>query len=155
MKTTNDLKGPEDFDSLIEVLEYFDSEQKCVDYFQLKRWGDNPICPHCDHSKIYKFSDGKRFKCAKCRKQFTVRVGTIFEGSNISFRKWFAAICLIVNHKKGISSYQLARDVRVTQRTAWFMLQRIRRDLGLDNDSTEQLEAIVEPGANVHSVGGL
>jgi transposase-like protein len=144
MKTTDDLKGPENFDILIKMLAHFDTEQKCIDYCQLKRWGGNPICAHCNHSKVYKFSDGRRFKCAKCRKQFTVKTRTIFGDSNISFRKWFAAIYMAVNYRKGISSYQLARDIKVTQRTAWFMLQRIRHKPEFDNDPNRQLEDVVK-----------
>ena len=138
------LRGPEDFDSLMELMNYFDTEAKCVAYFQQRRWGNTPICHHCGHDKAYRFSDGIRFKCAKCRKPFTVRQGTIFEDSKVPLRKWFIAIYLVTAHKKGISSHQLARDISVTQRTAWFMLQRIRHKLGVDNDPNEELEGVVE-----------
>ncbi len=91
-----------------------------------QRWGDNITCAHCQHSKVYKFSDSKRYKCAKCRKQFTATTGTIFEGSKIPLQKWFIAVYLATSHKKGVSSLQLSRDLGVTQKTAWFMLHRIR-----------------------------
>jgi transposase-like protein len=90
------------------------------------RWGSNELCPHCEHNKIYKFTDGRRFKCASCKKQFTVKTESIFADSNISLKDWLIAYYLLANHKKGISSHQLARDLGVTQKTAWFMLQRIR-----------------------------
>lgn len=106
--------------------EKFDTEQKCRDYFDQKRWNGKPVCPHCEHGKVYRFSDGKRFKCAKCRKQFTVKVGTIMEGSNLSLRKWFMVISLITSNTKGISSLQVSRHLHITQKSAWFLLHSIR-----------------------------
>lgn len=135
---------PETFDSLIELMEYFNTEEKCIEYHAHRRWGDKPTCPHCEHEKVYKFSNGKTYKCAKCRKQFNVKTGTIFEESNVPLRKWFIAIYLLTSHKKGVSSHQLGRDIKVTQKTAWFMLQRIRHQLGIDNDPNEGLDGIIE-----------
>lgn len=112
--------------SLFNLLERFQNEQDCRDYLEQIRWNGKPKCPHCSHDSVYKFKDGKLWKCAKCRKQFTVKVGTIFEESNISLRKWFTAIYIISAHKKGISSLQLSKDIKVTQKTAWFMNHRIR-----------------------------
>ncbi|MDH6305179.1 transposase-like protein [Parabacteroides sp. PF5-5] len=131
----------DEFNSLIELTDYLRDEMDCIMYLSKKRWGDNTVCPHCGCEKVYSFSDGIRYKCSHCRKQFTVKVGTIFEGSKVSLRKWFIAIYLITSHKKGISSYQLAKDIDVTQKTAWFMLHRIRYalsqadlDIELEND---------------------
>jgi transposase-like protein len=135
--------APDTFSSLIELLDYFSTTKKCEEYIQVKRWGNSPICPHCEGEKIYKFSDGKRFKCGSCKKQFTVRIGTIFQDSNVPLRKWIIAMYLNTCHKKGISSYQLAKDIKVTQKTAWFMLQRIRYGLGHDT-ANEQLEGTVQ-----------
>ena len=73
-----------------------------------------------------KFADGKLFKCGDCRKKFTVKVGTMFSDSHISLQKWFYGIYLNTSLKKGISSVQLAKYLGITQKTAWFMLQRIR-----------------------------
>jgi len=95
-----------------------------------QRWDSAINCPHCGSAKIYCFSDGIRFKCSECRQQFTAKVGTIFEGSKIPMRKWFTAIYLVTSHKKGISSHQLAKDLKITQKSAWFMLHRIRFALG-------------------------
>lgn len=131
----------DEFNSLFELVNYFKDEKTCIDYLSLKRWEGKPCCPHCECEKVYTFSDEKRYKCSKCRKQFTVRIGTIFEDSKLSLKKWYIAIYLITSHKKGISSHQLARDLNVTQKTAWFILHRIRYALGqcdldiqLDND---------------------
>ena len=91
------------------------------------RWNGKPICPHCKSDrKIYKIRKGKILTCADCRKQFTVKVGTIFEDSALPLQKWFMAIYILTAHRKGISSLQLSRDIDVTQKTAWFMLHRIR-----------------------------
>jgi len=118
---------PDQFKSLHDLLDYFTSEEVCLDYLSSQRWQDGVICPHCSNDKIYTLKGAnKRFKCSKCRKQFTARAGTIFEDSKISLRKWFSALYLLLSHKKGISSYQLARDLGVTQKTAWFMGMRIR-----------------------------
>lgn len=99
------------------------------------RWNGEPVCPYCGHTKTYVIENGKRFKCANkaCYKKFSVTVGTIFEASNIPLTTWFPAMYLIASHKKGISSVQLAKDLGVTQKTAWFMLHRIRVALKAKN----------------------
>jgi Transposase and inactivated derivatives len=120
----------DEFNSFYELLEYFKDEQTCIDYFAFQKWEGKPCCPHCECDKVYCFSDKRRYKCSNCRKQFSVRTGTIFQDSNLSLKKWFIAIYLISSHKKGISSHQLARDLKVTQKTAWFVLHRIRYAFG-------------------------
>lgn len=118
-----------DFDSLYELLDYFTTEEKCVDYLAGLRWNGNPVCPYCGHEKSYELNTtnrGKRWKCVKCKQQYSVRVGTIFEESKLPLKKWFVAIYLITAHRKGISSHQLARDLKITQKSAWFVLHRVR-----------------------------
>lgn len=115
-----------EFNSLLSLTERFPDEKSCREYLEQQRWNGIPICPHCDNNKVYRYKDGRLFKCAKCKKQFTVRVGTIFEDSPLSLRKWFMAIYLITAHKKGISSLQLSKDIGITQKSAWHMLHRIR-----------------------------
>jgi len=123
----NRAKDIRDFDSLFDLLDYFNTEEKCIDYLAKVKWNGGDECPYCANDKVYRLKTGrKNWKCSKCRKQFSVRVGTMFEDSKVSLRKWFVAIYLIAAHKKGISSHQLAKDIKVTQKTAWFMLQRIR-----------------------------
>jgi len=113
------------FTNLIEVMEYFSDENTCKEYLAKMRWEDGIVCPHCgNYDKIYTMKNN--YKCAECRKQFSVTKGTIFENSSIPLQKWFTAVWLITSHKKGISSLQLHRDIGVTQKSAWFMLQRIR-----------------------------
>lgn len=114
------------FNSLIDMLKTFPDEQSCIDHFTAIKWAERKKCPHCGSEKIYHFSDKKTHKCGQCRKKFSIRVGTIFEDSKIPLQKWFMAIYLVTSHKKGISSIQLAKDIDVTQKTAWFMLHRLR-----------------------------
>lgn len=113
--------------SLIEVTKKFSDKQTCVDYLTNIRWNGNVVCTYCKHDKVYELKGkNKRFKCASCRKQFSAIKGTIFENSPLPLQKWFIAIYLMTSHKKGISSMQLAKDLDVCQKTAWFILQRIR-----------------------------
>lgn len=114
------------FESLFDLVTAFPDEQSAIDHFRAMRWKNGAFCPHCGSTKVYHFSDNRRHKCGDCRKRFTIKVGTIFEDSKIPLQKWFMAIWLITSHKKGIASTQLARDISVTQKTAWFMLHRLR-----------------------------
>ena len=114
------------FNSLLDLLKTFSDEQSCVNHFTAIKWSEKKQCPHCGGSKIYHFSDNRTHKCGDCRKKFSIRVGTIFEDSKITLQKWFMAIYLTTSHKKGISSIQLSKDIDVTQKTAWFMLHRLR-----------------------------
>lgn len=118
-----------EFKSLRQLLELFSSDEVCRHYLEQKRWNGAPFCPHCGSTKVYRLVDGKTFKCGdkkNCDRKFTVTKGTVFENSKNPLRDWFAAIYLCTSHKKGISSLQLHRELGVTQKTAWFMLHRIR-----------------------------
>ena len=111
------------------------SEDEAREMLETIRWNGSPVCPHCDSDKAYKLTpkgDTKTkvrngvYKCSSCRKQFTVTVGTIFEGSRIKIADWLMAIYLMCSSKKGISAHQLHRTLGVTYKTAWFMAHRIR-----------------------------
>lgn len=115
-----------EFKSLYDLFAAIPDEQAAIDYFRAIVWKNGEHCPHCGHGKVYGFKDKRTFKCAECRQRFSLRVGTIFEDSKIEIRKWLAAIWLITSHRKGIASAQLARDIGVTQKSAWFMLHRLR-----------------------------
>lgn len=117
------------FKSLPQLLDYFKEESTCIEYYENLRWGNEPACPHCGSVNPYKTNRGYKCRAKECHKKFTVKVGTIFESSKIPFRIWFAAIWLCTEHKKGISSVQLAIDLGLTQKTAWFVLHRIREML--------------------------
>ncbi|MCW6512023.1 transposase [Hyphomicrobiales bacterium BP6-180914] len=114
------------FDSLFDLMNAFPDDQACVDHLRAIRWKDGEFCPYCNGSKIYTFSDRKTFKCGDCRQRFSIKVGTIFEDTKLPLRKWFMAIWLITNHPKGIASTTLAKDLKITQKSAWFVLHRLR-----------------------------
>ena len=114
------------FNSLIAIAEYFNTDEICKNAIAQERWNDgNAVCPYCGSTHCHKCSDG-RYICKGCQRKFSVLVGTIFENTKISLRKWFMAMYLISSHKKGVSSCQLARDINVTQKTAWFLLHKVR-----------------------------
>lgn len=117
------------YKTLVQFLNYFKDEETCIKYFEQIRFANGEYCPHCNHSHINRFSDGKRFRCAKCKKDFTIKTKTVFGESKISMQKWFVAIYLLSVNKKGISSIQLAQQIGTTQKTAWFMDHRIRKAL--------------------------
>jgi transposase-like protein len=117
------------FKSLPQLLDHFKEEETCIEYYAELRWGGNPVCPHCGSESPYKTNRGYKCSYNECYKKFTVKTGTIFENSKIKFRIWFASIWLATSHKKGISSVQLALDLGITQKTAWFVLHRIREML--------------------------
>jgi len=114
------------FNTLFEMMAAFPDEQSAVDHFTAIRWRGGAFCPLCGSARVYHFSDKRTHKCGDCRKRFSIKVGTIFEDSKIELRKWMMAVWLITSHKKGIASTALAKDLGVTQKTAWFMLHRLR-----------------------------
>ncbi len=132
--------------NIFTIQQQFPNDEVCIAFLELQRWGENHerrACPHCGNMKTYQFANKKLYKCAACRKQFTATVGTIFEGSHVPLYKWFWAIFLNTSLKKGISSIQLAKYLEITQKTAWFMLQRIRNGIEVSSNKG-LLAAIVE-----------
>ncbi|MBO5018194.1 MAG: IS1595 family transposase, partial [Alistipes sp.] len=126
-----DLRG---FNSLIGLINTFSTEQKCIEYLEQIRWNGKVVSPFDPTSKVYKCSKG--YWCKNTNKVFNVKTGTLFENTKIPLQKWFISIWLITSHKKGISSLQLSKDINVTQKTSWFMLQRIRKCFKEENNST-------------------
>jgi len=112
--------------TLLEAIRYFSDEQLCIDTIAAMRWPNGVRCPDCNTPKPYYIKTQKRWKCRDCRRQFSVKVESIFEDSPVPLRKWLPALWLLVNCKNGVSSHELARSLGVTQKTAWFMLQRLR-----------------------------
>lgn len=131
----------QDFNSLIDLFAAFPDEQSCIDHLEHLRWNGVVVSPFDPTSKVYKCK-GNKYRCKNTGKYFNVKTDTLFDSSKIELRKWFAAIWLVTSHKKGISSLQLSRDIDVTQKTAWFMLQRIRNCFGIENNG--QLSNTVE-----------
>jgi hypothetical protein len=122
-----------DFNSLIDLVKAFPTEQSCIDHLTELRWNGYVVSPFDPTSKVYKCK-GNKYRCKNTGKYFNVRTNTLFDNTKIELIKWFMAIWLVTGHKKGISSLQLSRDIDVTQKTAWFMLQRIRKCFGCEND---------------------
>ena len=117
------------FNNIISLTSYYNSDEKCKQAITEARWGvgnsQDVVCPYC--GKHYcKMSKNRRYHCTGCNKNFSCLVGTIFENTKLPLIKWFVGMYLISSHKKGVSSHQLARDIEVTQSTAWYMLQKIR-----------------------------
>lgn len=113
--------------SLISAVRYFAELEICNDYMRGLKWPDGRIaCPKCNSERIGEITSRSMLQCKACRMQFSYKVGTIFEDSPLGLDKWFPAIWSIANAKNGISSHELARALDVTQKTAWFMLHRIR-----------------------------
>ena len=119
------------FKSIDELVKFFPTEQSCIDFLERQRWGVHVVSPYDPDSKVYKCK-GNRYKCKNTGKYFNVRTNTIFENTKVSLRKWMLACYIVINAKKGVSSVQLAKFINVTQKTAWFMLQRIQNCFNID-----------------------
>ncbi len=115
--------------TLLEAVQYFSDEQRCIDAVSLMRWMGSPHCPDCvgeQGKNPYWIKTQRRWKCRSCRRQFSVKVGTIFEDSPIRLQKWLPALWMLCNCKNGVSSWEIHRSLGVTQKTAWFMVHRLR-----------------------------
>lgn len=135
------------FKNLHELIKQMPDEATCRAYLASQRWADGiVVCPYCEGRGAYVIEGGKRYKCksSTCYKKFSVTVGTVFEASNVPLTKWFMAVYILSGHKKGLSSYQLGRDIGVSQKTAWFMLHRIREVFGLKDMPREKLSGTIE-----------
>ena len=139
--------------NLIKIFQRYPDQEACIEYLERVRWGHRPTCPHCGSEHIARKDESGRigrWNCHDCKSSFNVLSGTIMEKTRVPLQKWFLAIGLVVNAKKSISSPQLARDLDLNQKTAWYMLQRIRAAM-VDGQS-ELLQGIVE--ADETYVGG-
>jgi transposase-like protein len=117
------------FKNLIELQKQFSDEETCWNHLEALRWAGRVVCPFCNSLDHYKFNNSHTYKCKDCKKKFNAKIGTIFENTKVPLSKWFVSIYIATSHKKGISSLQLSRDIGVTQKTAWFILHRIREML--------------------------
>ncbi len=124
-----------EFKSIRELINAFPDEATCITHLEQLRWNGNVVSPFDETSKVYTTARG--YKCKNTGKYFNVRTQTLFDNTKIELQTWFLAIYLVTAHKKGISSLQLGRDLNVTQKTAWFMLQRIRNCFGIDAAETD------------------
>lgn len=110
--------------NLTYVSKHLNDQQKCITYLEKKRWNNKPQCPHCNSVKCS--PKGNRYTCIGCKNSFSVTVGTVFENTKLPLYKWFMAISIILSAKKGVSSLQLSRDIKVNKNTAWLMQTKIR-----------------------------
>ena len=145
---STELEFPE---TLQAAMVYFSDEDRAFEFVKRFRWLNGEAqCPKCNSKDAYFLPSGKVWKCKGCSYKYSLKIGTIFEDSPVSLGKWMCAFWLNVNCKNGISSYKLSRDLKTTQRTAWFMLQRIR--LALQNGSIVKMGGTVE--ADETFIGG-
>lgn len=124
------------FDNLMQLFRAFPDEQAAINHLTAIRWAGGKYCPLCgnaDESKIGTLTGTNTHKCYACRKRFSIKVGTIFQDTKLPLRTWFAAIWMITNHPKGIASTTLAKDLGITQKTAWFVLHRLRHAARTDS----------------------
>lgn len=135
--------------SVLDLIKAFPDEQSCIDHLEIIRWEGNVISPFDENSKVWKCK-GNKYQCKNTGKYFNVKTDTIFDNTKLELQKWFLAIWIATSYKKGISSIQLANEIDVTQKTAWFLLQRIRKCFGSDDE--DPLDGIVE--ADETFVGG-
>ena len=127
---------------IIELLDIFPTEAVAVAFYEAVRWGDTPRCARCDKAEHVKECKRKGYRwCAGCRRYFTVKMGTVMEGSNIGVRNWVIAMYLIMTERKGVSSLQLSKQLKMTLKSAWFMAHRIRESC---MNAPEKLSGIVE-----------
>lgn len=128
--------------SLLEAVTYFSDLDVATDYVAKLRWPNGPVCPRCEGTEHSFLKTRRIWKCKSCKRQFSVKLGTIFEDSALPLTKWLPAIWLAANSKNGISSHELGRALGITQKSAWFMLQRIR--LAMQTGSFDKLSGTVE-----------
>ena len=131
--------------TLQKAIQHYSDEQVCIDAVAKMRWPDGiPVCPACGHKEHYYLKTQRRWKCKECYKQFSVKLDTVFEESPLPLTKWLPALWMLCNCKNGISSYELHRALGVSQKAAWFMLQRLR--LALQDGSVVKIGG---PGSEV------
>jgi transposase-like protein len=126
--------------NILKLFQRFQHNEEAIAYLESIRWKDGIICPYCKSGKTCKHL--KRWQCWGCHKSFSVTVGTIFHHSHIPLNKWFWLISLMLNAKKGLSSYQAARDLGMNRPTVWSMMHRIRK--AMSTDQAKLLKGIVE-----------
>jgi len=129
--------------NLINLIERYGDEKKCQDYLQGLKWPDGVKCPRCGSEKVSQIKKRDQYDCDKCRYQFSVTAGTIFHDSHLPLWKWFLAIYLMTESKKGISANQLKRSLNISYKTAWYLCHRIRKSME-ENGPKPKLKGIIE-----------
>src|ERR1039458_5118490 len=129
--------------STFQLFQMFPDAESARVYLESRLWGNSAICPACKGGERITTRKGGFYRCNACQLDFTIRTGTIFERSHVPLHKWLYAMYLLVTARKGISSVQLAKEIGVTQKSAWFMLQRLR-EVCAAPDSIDKLKGVVE-----------
>lgn len=119
--------------NLVKLIEQFKDEDACRDFLEHLRWPDGPMCPRCESESISTLRSRDKYECNECRYQFSVTAGTIFHDTHLPLWKWFIAVYLICESKKGISAAQLGRTIDVSYKTAWYLCHRIREAVEEDD----------------------
>lgn len=139
--------------NLMTVMERFPDDESCIAHLEKIRWGDKPTCPYCESENVARKKEKDkigRWNCHLCKSSFNVLAKTMFQGTHIPLQKWFVGIALVVNAKKSLSSSQLGRDLGLNQRSAWYMMHRIRAEMA--RKSPTLLQGIIE--ADETYIGG-
>lgn len=129
--------------NILEVINKFPNQESCINYLEGIRWQHEPECPYCKSKHSTKRAGTQRHQCNGCNRSYSVLVGTIFEDTKLALPKWFLAITLILNAKKGLSSRQLGRDLGINRNTAWYLQMRIRKAMQ-EGDDHDLFKGIVE-----------
>ena len=129
--------------NILEVMHRFPDQESCIGHLERLRWQNKPQCPYCKSDKSTKREGTQRHQCNSCNRSYSVLVGTIFEGTKLPLTKWFLAISIILNAKKGLSSRQLSRDLGINRNTAWYLQMRIRKAMQEGGDQ-DLFKGIVE-----------
>lgn len=146
--------------NLIEVFERFPTQEACIEHLEQIRWRGTPVCLHCKSESVAHKNEtqeeGKvgrtgRYNCHECRATFKVTQGTVFHGMKIPLQKWFVAIALLTNAKKSLSSHELSRDLDLNQKSAWYIMTRIRAEMA-NKTNPIVLQGIIE--ADETYIGG-
>lgn len=127
--------------NIIQIFQRFPTQESCIEHLEKARWGGVPKCPYCASENTHP-NDGRHY-CYNCKTSFSVTVGTIFHRTHLPLQKWFLAISLILNAKKGISALQLSRDLEVNKNTAWRVSMQIRKAMS-QMENRELLSGIIE-----------
>jgi transposase-like protein len=135
--------------NIIQVYKQFPTQKDCIKHLENVRWAGTPVCPYCNSTKQTPVPKENRFHCNTCNTSYSVTVGTIFHKTKLDLQKWFLAVTLVLNAKKGYSARQLGRDIEVTKDTAWRMFMQIRKSFV---EQLELMEGIIE--ADETYIGG-
>src|SRR6202795_3553529 len=130
--------------STFQLFEMFPDQESARIYLEKRLWPNGPRCPVCGLGERITARRGGYYRCRQCKEDFTVRTGTIFERSHVPLHKWVYAMYLLVTARKGISSMQMAKEIGVTQKTAWFMLQRLREACMGKGGKDDRLAGLIE-----------